>query len=198
MSQIGKVISQAIKEGHWLLIDYQSKDSEKTTYWISVLDVCNDKNGAARLEVNMFNTYRSMDVLKGKIFFDSILSATILPFTDYEVPAFYYGDGIGEIDLMISKDNVCYATEVKPYKGNHETLLRMLAEIMTYTEGYPSGRYKKAIAFFKKNRDNGEKTAQQKEYESADPALLALLEKADITVFRLEEVGEKTYQICKL
>ena len=86
MSQIGKVISQAIKEGHWLLIDYQSKDSEKTTYWISVLDVCNDKNGAARLEVNMFNTYRSMDVLKGKIFFDSILSATILPFTDYEVP----------------------------------------------------------------------------------------------------------------
>lgn len=118
--------------------------------------------------------------------------------TDYEVPAFYYGDGIGEIDLMISKDNVCYATEVKPYKGNHETLLRMLAEIMTYTEGYPSGRYKKAIAFFKKNRDNGEKTAQQKEYESADPALLALLEKADITVFRLEEVGEKTYQICKL
>ena len=70
--------------------------------------------------------------------------------TDYEVPAYYYGDGIGEIDLIISKDNICYATEVKPYKGNNETLLRMIAEIMTYTEGYPVGTYQKAIAFLKK------------------------------------------------
>ena len=30
----------------------------------------------------------------------------------------------------------CYATEVKPYKNNKETLLRMIAEIMTYTDGY--------------------------------------------------------------
>jgi len=118
--------------------------------------------------------------------------------TDYEVPAFYYGEGIGEIDLIISKDGIQYATEVKPYKGNNETLLRMCAEIMTYTEGYPIGKYKKAIAFFEKNRDDGEKTAQQKEYEAVDSALLALLKKADITVFRFEEVGEKAYQICKL
>ena len=118
--------------------------------------------------------------------------------TDYEVPAFYYGDGIGEIDLVISKDDIHYATEVKPYKGNKETLLRMIAEIMTYTEGYPMGHYKKAIAFFEKNRDDGEKTAQQKEYESADPALLALLKKADITVFRFEEADRSSYQICKL
>lgn len=118
--------------------------------------------------------------------------------TDYEVPAFYYGDGIGEIDLIITKGNIHYAAEVKPYKGNNETLLRMITEIMTYTEGYPAGRYKKAIAFFEKNRDDGEKTAQQKEYEAADPALVALLKKADITVFRFEEAGEKVYQICKL
>lgn len=118
--------------------------------------------------------------------------------TDYEVPAFYYGDGIGEIDLIISKDDIHYATEIKPYKGNNETLLRMIAEIMTYTEGYPAGRYKKAIAFFEKNRDDGEKTAQQKEYETADPALFALLKKANITVFRFEEVSEKAYRICKL
>lgn len=118
--------------------------------------------------------------------------------TDYEVPAFYYGDGIGEIDLIVSKDDVHYATEVKPYKGNHETLLRMIAEIVTYTEGYPAGTYKKAIAFFEKNRDNGAKTAQQKEYEAADPSLLDLLKKADITVFRFEEVSKKAYQICKL
>lgn len=29
-----------------------------------------------------------------------------------------------------------------------ETLLRMIAEIMTYTDGYEEGVYKKAIAFF--------------------------------------------------
>lgn len=118
--------------------------------------------------------------------------------TDYEVPAYYYGDGIGEIDLIISNDDIHYATEVKPYQGNRETLLRMIAEIMTYTEGYPAGRYKKAIAFFEKNRDDGKKTKQQEEYESADPALFALLKKADITVFRFEEVSEKAYRICKL
>lgn len=118
--------------------------------------------------------------------------------TDYEVPAYYYGDGIGEIDLIISNDDIHYATEVKPYQGNRETLLRMIAEIMTYTEGYPAGRYKKAIAFFEKNRDDGKKTKQQEEYEAADPALFALLKKADITVFRFEEVSEKAYRICKL
>lgn len=118
--------------------------------------------------------------------------------TDYEVPAFYYGDGIGEIDLIISDDSTDYAVEIKPYKGNNETLLRMITEIMTCTEGYPTGKYKKAIAFFEKNRDSGEKTPQQKEYEAADTALFALLKKADITIFRFEEAGEKAYRICKL
>lgn len=117
---------------------------------------------------------------------------------DYEVPAYYYGDGIGKIDLIISGGGVSYATEVKPYKGNNETLLRMIAEIMTYTVGYPAGIYQKAIAFFEKNRDDGKKTKQQKEYEAAVPALSALLKKADITVFRFEEVGENEYQIWKL
>lgn len=46
---------------------------------------------------------------------------------DYEVPAFYYGDGIGEIDLVISDGADYYATEVKPYKNNKETLLSKLA-----------------------------------------------------------------------
>lgn len=64
---------------------------------------------------------------------------------DYEVPAFYYGDGIGEIDMVISDGKTQYATEVKPFKGNKETLLRMIAEIMTYTIGYPVGKYERAI-----------------------------------------------------
>lgn len=116
--------------------------------------------------------------------------------TDYEVPAYYYGSGIGEIDLIISKDGINYATEVKPYKGNRETILRMIAEIMTYTAG--SDKYKKAIAFFEINRENGNKSAQQYEYENASPELLALIKKADITVFRFEECGENEYKICKL
>ena len=56
----------------------------------------------------------------------------------------------------------------------------------------------RSIAFFERNCDDGEETAQQKEYEAADPTLLALLKKADITVFRFEKVSEKAYKICKL
>lgn len=119
---------------------------------------------------------------------------------DYEVPPFFYEKGIRKsgIDLVIQEGNVLYATEVKPYKGNDETLLRMVAEIMTYTLGYPNGKYKKAIAFFEKNREEKSKTTQQKEYDAIHPSLVALLKTADITVFRFEEAGEKAYKICKL
>ena len=110
---------------------------------------------------------------------------------DYEIPAFYYGDEIGEIDLVICGENITYATEVKPYKGNSETLLRMVAEIMTYTLGYPEGKYEKAIAFF-------EGSEQDKEYESISPKLQFLMAKANITVFRFEKCGNKAYKICKL
>lgn len=110
---------------------------------------------------------------------------------DYEVPAFYFGDGIGEIDIIIQGDDSLYATEVKPYQGNGETLLRMIAEIMTYTLGYPDSKYKKAIAFF-------EKTPQEKEYLEMTMDMKALINEADITVFRFEKVDEEIYKICKL
>ena len=35
---------------------------------------------------------------------------------DYEVPAYFYGKGIGEIDLIISDGKTQYATELKPDK----------------------------------------------------------------------------------
>ena len=110
---------------------------------------------------------------------------------DYEVPAFYYGDGIGEIDVIIKGKETVYATEIKPYKGNNETLLRMISEIMTYTLGYPNEKYKKAIAFF-------ENTPQEKEYLSMTSEMKALIKEADITVFRFEKIDEETYTICKL
>jgi hypothetical protein len=111
--------------------------------------------------------------------------------TDYEVPAYFYGKGIGEIDLIISDGKTQYATELKPYEGNEETLLRMIAEIMTYTIGYPEGKYVKAIAFF-------QGTKQNDEFEKAAPEIKELLAKANITVFRFEKTGEKAYKICRL
>ena len=117
---------------------------------------------------------------------------------DYEVPAFYYGDGIGEIDLVISDGVDCYATEVKPYKNNKEILLRMIAEIMTYTDGYTEGIYKKAIAFFEKNCDDGSFTSQQREYDEKELETSELIKKADITVFRFEIAGENEFRICRL
>ena len=116
---------------------------------------------------------------------------------DYEVPAFYYGDHIGEIDLIIGDGETLYATEVKPYQGNNETLLRMVAEIMTYTIGYPAGKYKKAIAFFEHDLEK-QITPQNKEYMQKDLDMQELLKKADITVFQFEKVNEDTYRLCRL
>ena len=118
---------------------------------------------------------------------------------DYEVPAYYYGDGIGEIDLVITDGIDHYATEVKPAKdefdpadkGNQETLLRMIAEILTYTYGYPAGKYRLAIAFF-------EGTVQEAEYLHLPHEMKELIKKAQITVFRFEKDGKKAYKICKL
>lgn len=113
--------------------------------------------------------------------------------TDYEVPAFYYGTGIGEIDLVISDGTVRYAVEVKSPEGNPETLLRMIAEIMTYTMGYPEGTYQRAIAFF-------EGTAQAEEFYSETPngKIKEIFQKADIAVFCFKWIDERTYEICKL
>ena len=96
---------------------------------------------------------------------------------DYEVPSFYYAPKIGEIDLVIKYENENYATEVKPYAGNEEPLIRMIAEIMTYTDGYED-KFKKAIGFF-------ENSPQHDEYKAlpADSKLKELLDAAQITVF---------------
>lgn len=110
--------------------------------------------------------------------------------TDHEVPAFYYEKGIGKIDLIISDGGKDYAAEVKPYKGNDETLLRMIAEIMTYTLGYPEGKYERAMAFF-------EDTPQEKEYQTLMPEIKTLLQKARVTVFCFKKEGNGAYRICK-
>ena len=108
---------------------------------------------------------------------------------DYEVPAYYDGEGIGEIDLLIEGPEGIYATEVKPPQGNSECILRMVAEILTYTLNSDKG-YRKAIAFF-------ENTPQNEEYNALTPKVKELLMKADITVFQFVKSGD-SYTIQKL
>jgi len=110
---------------------------------------------------------------------------------EYEFPSFYEKPKLGRIDLIIKLDGseCLYATEVKSYailgeKNNEECLLRMIAEIMTYTLGY-EGIFKKAIAFFKGSY-------QANEYERLlkmrpQSSLIKLLRAADITVFMFEK-----------
>lgn len=71
--------------------------------------------------------------------------------TEYEYPTKYVLDKVGGIDLIF--DNT-YAVEVKP-QNSSETLVRMFAEILTYTMDYD---YKPAICFF-------EGSKQMKDYE---------------------------------
>lgn len=35
MSAIGRVLSQGIREGHWVLIDYRNQKEDRTVYWIA-------------------------------------------------------------------------------------------------------------------------------------------------------------------
>lgn len=119
---------------------------------------------------------------------------------DYEVPSYFVGEHIGEIDLIIKGGEILYATEVKPpiyldkKEGNDETLLRMIAEILTYTYDEKSNtyndKYKKAIAFF-------EGTTQEKEYDKNNQIINDILELADISVFKFIK-RNLSYEIIKL
>ena len=86
---------------------------------------------------------------------------------DYEVPMDYVMKNIGGIDLEIKdrKTGIIYATEVKPENSN-ETLVRMIAEILTYTIGKVTDTYKPAICFFynsKQKEDFCKKEIQENE-----------------------------------
>lgn len=64
---------------------------------------------------------------------------------DYEVPTEFSMDNLGGMDWLLNDDGEKLATEVKPPESK-ETIVRMIAEILTYTIGTS---YVPAICFFK-------------------------------------------------
>ena len=64
---------------------------------------------------------------------------------DYEVPTEFAMKQLGGIDWLLKKNGCVYAAEVKP-PNSSETIVRMIAEILTYTIGTV---YIPAICFFK-------------------------------------------------
>lgn len=81
---LGKILSKAIKEGKWLDIQYKNINEETTHYWIAIIDIDIDEK---ILIVNMFNDKKSYNSLKANIYFDNILSARVINFSDYDVPS---------------------------------------------------------------------------------------------------------------
>lgn len=111
---------------------------------------------------------------------------------DYEVPMEFITEKCGGIDLLIKdrKNNKVYAVEVKP-KDSSETLVRMIAEIFTYTTDC-SQNYKRAIAFFKGSRQ--EKDYFKEEYIQNDDFNYLLNQ---VTVFRITEKENKDSNIIE-
>ena len=84
MKDIGTTISEAIKTGKWLYVDYVNRDNQQTSFWCSVHDVFPDDK---RLAIKMINPHMSHDVIDTRISFDGIKSAQIIEGTTYDVPA---------------------------------------------------------------------------------------------------------------
>ncbi len=79
---------------------------------------------------------------------------------DYEVPTLFNTKGVGGIDWLLCNDQELIATEVKP-PDSTETLVRMIAEILTYKIGTA---YRPAICFFKHTKDKIKLSKQCQDY----------------------------------
>lgn len=128
---------------------------------------------------------------------------------DFEVPVSQSSkDSIGEIDLLMKYNNKVYCVEFKPI-WNEESLLRMVAEIVTYTyvlnggveaqnekfkQAYDINCYKKAIMFMEGSEQYyqwfGEKDGKKYQH-LARKGMRELIRENDITVFLLEGRGGK-------
>ena len=78
---------------------------------------------------------------------------------DYEFPTEFSMDNLGGIDWILNDEDEKLATEVKPPESK-ETIVRMIAEILTYTIGTS---YIPAICFFE-NTSEGRMSKQCEDY----------------------------------
>ncbi len=88
MNTIGKTLSQAIKDGQWVLIEYLNKNQQRTNYWISIQDIYEKKDTKEpRLVVQIYNpALPHTKVENADIYFQHIQSAVPISFTHYDVP----------------------------------------------------------------------------------------------------------------
>lgn len=108
--------------------------------------------------------------------------------SDYEVPTKYVIKSVGKIDLLIEGDGKKYAVELKPEGSNKETLVRMIAEILTYMLDIDKDKYKDckpAICFFK----NSVQYKDYIEYQN-DENFKFLLTKVDVFYITYDVNGD--------
>ena len=114
--------------------------------------------------------------------------------TDYEVPSEFVIEGIGGIDWLLDDNGKLLATEVKPPESS-ETLVRMVAEALTYTldTGYTT-----AVCFFLKNK-NGNDTKQMADYRKYrnTPVFREIIAKTNLRILGIE-IKEDTFRIIDL
>lgn len=85
--EIALKISYAIKNGKWLHITYKNYLNETTYYWIAVKDIDFETK---KLKCTIYNHEKSDDCIDTVIKFDSIINATVLELTYYDVPEELY------------------------------------------------------------------------------------------------------------
>ena len=82
---IGKVLVKAIRTGKWVYVTYAGDGNAKKYFWISVEDI--EFGQEIRLSVSMYNPDKNVDdAIQAKLYFNKILTAKILDFTEYDVP----------------------------------------------------------------------------------------------------------------
>lgn len=79
---IGSEIAKGIKEGKWIDINYHNKNGENTQFWVAIKDIEPIKR---KLTVSIFNISKSLNCLETVISYDSIVSASVLDLTTYDI-----------------------------------------------------------------------------------------------------------------
>ena len=125
---IGSNISKAIKEGKWLNVSYKN-ENETTYFWAAIKDINIEKKTFCIL---LFNDKKSLDVINdGYMYFDKIISAEPIEFSDYEVPDSLIDkiekniDDLRWLDYDLYDNNVlnyyreCSILDNDPYQHEH-------------------------------------------------------------------------------